>query len=83
MIAEPHEAVLTKPGSKVTRPVSDSSVGMAIPPGPSVAGETVSGSEPPGCCSETYVMSAFHERLRWLILIKGVHPVLLVCSGEV
>jgi len=28
-------------------------------------------------------MDAFHKRLRWLILTNRVHPVLLVCSGEV
>ena len=51
VIFDAHEAVLTKPGSSVTWPVSLSSLPTSSPDGPSVASTRGKGSWPPGCLS--------------------------------
>src|SRR6478752_4300934 len=56
VIDDAHEAVLTKPGSSVTYPVSFSSAPASRPDGPSVASVTGSGSDPPGCLSSKSAM---------------------------
>src|SRR4051794_11823159 len=50
-MAEAHDAVFTKPGSRVTYPVSFRSLPIPRPPGPSVASVTARGSRPPLCSS--------------------------------
>src|SRR3954447_17169073 len=56
VIAEAHDAVLTKPWSRVTKPVSLRRLPTSMPPGPSTAGRTGIDNWPPGWSSLTSVM---------------------------
>src|SRR2546425_9700113 len=64
VIADVHDAVLTKPWSSVMCPVSASSLDMSSPDGPSVASRTGSVSSPLACSSLNSVMQPPYDPCR-------------------